>query len=173
MINRYSSRRESLSSSFLNKKLINAKSYDRIAGYFSSSILEVAGEELEKVKGKIRVVCNSGIDIRDVQTATLAKNAMRKEWCDYKPEELPGASERFKRLYELLSSNKMQVKVLPEKKFGLIHGKAGIITLEDGTKTSFLGSVNESKFGWKLNYELVWEDDSKEAVDCGTYWYNH
>ena len=165
MINRYSSRRESLSSSFLNKKLINAKSYDRIAGYFSSSILEVAGEEIEKVKGKIRVVCNSGIDVRDVQTATLAKNAMRKEWCDYKPEELPGASERFKRLYELLSSGKMQVRVLPEKKFGLIHGKAGVITLEDGKKTSFLGSVNESKFGWKLNYELVWEDDSKEAVD--------
>ena len=47
MINRYSSRRESLSGSLLNKKLKNAKSYDRIAGYFSSSILEVAGDEKE------------------------------------------------------------------------------------------------------------------------------
>lgn len=165
MINRYSSRRESLSGSLLNKKLKNAKSYDRIAGYFSSSILEVAGEEIEKIEGKVRVICNSGLDERDVQTAILAKNAMRKEWCDFKPEELPGSSHRFKKLYELLSSGKMEVRVLPDKKFGLIHGKAGVITMTDGSKTSFLGSANESKFGWDLNYELVWEDDSKEAVD--------
>ena len=39
----------------------------------------------------------------------------------------------------------MEVKVIPDKKFGLIHGKAGIITLADGTKTSFLGSANETK----------------------------
>jgi superfamily II DNA or RNA helicase len=165
MINRYSSRRESLSGSLLNRKLINAKGYDRIAGYFSSSILEVAGEEIEKIEGKARVVCNSGLDERDVKTALLAQNAIRKEWCDYKPEELPGASGRFKKLYDLLSSGKLEVRVLPDKKFGLIHGKAGIITMTDGSKTSFLGSVNESKSGWDLNYELLWEDDSKEAVD--------
>jgi hypothetical protein len=41
MINRYSSRREFLSDSLLNKKLKDAKSYDRIAGYFSSSILAI------------------------------------------------------------------------------------------------------------------------------------
>lgn len=164
MINRYSSRREFLSGSLLNKKLKGAKSYDRIAGYFSSSILEVAGEEIEKIEGKVRVICNSGLDERDVQTAILAKNRMRKEWCEFKPEEIPCSSRRFKRLYEFLSSGKMEVRVLPDKKFGLIHGKAGVITLEDGTKTSFLGSVNESKFGWDLNYELVWEDNSKEAV---------
>ena len=55
MITRYSSRREPLSDALLNKKLKNAKSYDRIAGYFSSSILEVAGENIERMEGKIRV----------------------------------------------------------------------------------------------------------------------
>lgn len=165
MINRYSSRRESLSGSLLNKKLKNAKSYDRIAGYFSSSILEVAGEEIDKIEGKVRVICNSGLDERDVKTAIIAKSALRKEWCDIKPEELPGTASRFKKLYELLSKGKMEVRVLPDKKFGLIHGKAGVITLEDCSKTSFLGSVNESKFGWDLNYELLWEDDSKEAIE--------
>jgi hypothetical protein len=29
----------------------------------------------------------------------------------------------------------MKVRVLPDEKFGLIHGKAGVITLEDGTNT--------------------------------------
>lgn len=49
------------------------------------------------------------------------------------------------------------MKVLPDQHFGLIHGKAGVITLADGTKTAFLSSVNESKSAWTLNYELMWQ----------------
>ena len=165
LINRYSSRRESLSSSLLNKKLKNAKSYDRIAGYFSSSILEVAVEEIESMEGQVRIVCNSDLDSRDVATAKSAANGLRNEWCAFKPEELKNSSDRFQKLYKLLSTKKIEVRVLPNDKFGLIHGKAGVITFSDGEKTSFLGSTNESLSGWKLNYELVWEDDSKDAVN--------
>lgn len=154
-----------MSDSLLNKKLKNAKSYDRIAGYFSSSILEVAGEEIESMEGKVRIICNSDLDSRDIATAKSAANSLRKEWCDFKPEDLKNSSIRFKKLYDLLSSKKMEVRVLPSDKFGLIHGKAGVITLSNGKKTSFLGSTNESLSAWNLNYELVWEDDSKEAVD--------
>ena len=74
------------------------------------------------------------------------------------------AKSRFSRLYEFLKSGKLQVKVLPDQHFGLIHGKAGVISLADGSKTSFLGSVNESRLAWKVNYELLWEDSSPEAV---------
>lgn len=164
MVKRHSSRRTELSSSLLNERLNGAKGYDRIAGYFSSSIIEIAGESIERMEGKVRIVCNSGIDIKDVQTAKLAQNAMRREWCDFKPEELPSPEERFRRLYEFLSTGKMEVKVIPDSRFGLIHGKAGVITLSNDSKTSFLGSSNETKNGWKLNYELIWEDDSDEAV---------
>src|SRR5690625_1344354 len=164
MINRYSSRRESLSDSLFNRKLKNAQSYDRIAGYFSSSILEIAGEEIESIKGKVRVICNSELDARDVATAKSAALGIRKEWCDFKPENLKNSSKRFNRLYKLLSSGKMEVRVLPNDKFGLMHGKAGIITSKDGRQTSFLGSANETFSGWKSNYELVWEDSSKEAI---------
>jgi hypothetical protein len=45
-----------------------------------------------------------------------------------------------------------------------MHGKAGVITYPDNTKTSFVGSINETKSAFKLNYEMVWEDDSPEAV---------
>jgi len=165
MINRYSSRRKGLSQSFFNDKLIHAVQYDRIAGYFTSSIFEIAGEAIEAINGHIRVICNSSLDAQDVQTAYMAKNALRKAWCDFKPEEIEGSGKRFVRLYELLTSGKLKVKVLPDEAFGLIHGKAGIITYENGDKTSFLGSVNESLSGWQLNYELLWEDDSPNAVD--------
>lgn len=168
-IHRFSSRRQKLHQSFLSQRLQGAKSYDRIAGYFCGSILETAGEALESVQGQIRVVCNSGLHPQDVATARAAATALRQEWCSYKPESLVDeggekAKSRLSRLHQFLASGRLQVKVLPDEHFGLIHGKAGVITLADGTQTAFLGSVNESKSAWTLNYELLWEDPSPEAV---------
>lgn len=164
-LRRHSSRRRRLNSDFFQDLVVGAKSYDRIAGYFSSSILEVAGEALESVEGKIRVVCNSSLSRADVEVAKAAHAAMRREWCDSRPEELDDfAKPRFKRLHDLLRSGKMEVRVLPDEVFGLVHGKAGVITLASGKQTSFLGSANESKAAFQLNYELIWEDDSPEAV---------
>ena len=162
---RHSSRRQSLAPDFLNTRLENAASYDRIAGYFSSSILEVAGEALERVTGTIRVVCNSALSKADVEVAKAAQAAMRHEWCDSHPEGLGEAARpRFRRLYELLKSGKLEVRVLPDDVFGLIHGKAGVISYPGGRQTSFLGSANESRTAFELNYELIWEDETAESV---------
>ena len=169
-IRRFSSRRQRLDRSFLSERLNSAKSYDRIAGYFCSSLLEVAGEELESVRGPIRIVCNSDLNPADVQTAKAAQMAVRRSWCASRPEELlegpgkPRLRKRFRRLFELLRNGKLQVRVLSENAFGLIHGKAGVIELTDGSKTCFLGSANESKSAWQMNYELLWEDTSPDAV---------
>lgn len=170
MIRRYSSRRQRLDRSFLTERLRNARSYDRIAGYFSSSLLEVMGEELESIAGPIRVVCNSDLHPMDVKTAKAAQMAVWRSWAGAQPEALldgPAESQvrgRFQRLYDFLKRGKLQVRVLPDEVFGLIHGKAGVITLADGSKTCFMGSANESKSAWQMNYELVWEDVSTEAV---------
>ena len=165
MIQRHSSRRHPLDAAFLTVRLANAKGYDRIAGYFSSSILEVAGEALETVEGKIRLVCNSDLTRADVEIAKAAQAAIRREWCESRPEALgESARPRFQRLYDFLRSDKLEVRVLPDDVFGLIHGKAGVVTLADGQRTAFLGSANESKTAFRLNYELIWEDDSAESV---------
>jgi len=163
-MNRYSSRKGKLGEQFLNAKLQGAVGYDRIAGYFCSSILEVAGEAIEAVQGKVRVICNSGLARSDV---AIAKLGMRQEWNDFKPEEVyatTGAMARLKRLYELLNSGKLEVRVLPDEIYGLMHGKAGVITYADGSKTSFLGSINETKSAFTTNYEMVWEDNDPESV---------
>ena len=165
VLTRHSSRRRPLDTGFLAARLAGARSYDRIAGYFSSSILEVAGEALESVEGKVRVVCNSQLSRADVEAAKAAQAAMRREWCDSRPEDLgDGARPRFRRLYDLLRSGKVEVRVLPDEVFGLIHGKAGVVTRADGARTAFLGSANESGPAFRLNYELVWEDDSPESA---------
>lgn len=128
-------------------------------------MLEVTGEALEQIEGRIRVVCNCSLPQDDIELAKGALAAMRHEWCGSRPENLCyEAKPRFKRLYNLLRSRKMQICVLSDEVFGLIHDKAGLITLADGRRTSFLGSVNESRAAFRLNYELVWEHDSPEAM---------
>lgn len=180
MVKRYSSRNEKLDEAFLNKKLVKAKSYDRIAGYFCSSILEVAGEAIEAVSGTVRVVCNSGLSKEDVSVANHAQK-MKQEWCAYEPEDKYASDEsveRLIRLHRLLVSEKLEVRVIPDEVYGLMHGKAGVITYDDGSKTSFIGSINETKSAFRLNYEMIWEDDSQEAVDWvqsefDFFWNNH
>jgi len=87
MIHRYSSRRSPLKD-FLATQLQAARRYDRIAGFFSSSLLEVAGEALERMepedgKACVRVVCDSSLNPLDVQTARAAKWRMHREWCKH------------------------------------------------------------------------------------------
>ena len=165
-MNRYSSRRHKLDKQFLNEKLKNAVSYDRIAGYFCSSILEVAGESIENVEGKVRVICNSGLLPEDIEVANYAQK-MKQEWCEFSPEEKftsPESNKRLSRLFKLLSSGKLEIRVIPDQVFGLMHGKAGVITYRDGSRTSFLGSINETKSAFTLNYEMLWEDDSEGSI---------
>ena len=76
-LKRYSSRRQHLDQAFLTARLANARGYDRIAGYFSSSLLELAGETLETVSGKIRVIRNSDLHPADVQTTKAAQSRLR------------------------------------------------------------------------------------------------
>lgn len=165
MIQRHSSRRSRLDHTVLAQRLDGAVSYDRIAGYFRSSLFEVAGEAITKVAGPVRIICNSDLDPQDLVTAAAAQAALRRSWCAGKPEDAPPAAlPRYRALYEALTSKKMEVRVLPDAAFGLIHGKAGVVRRADGTATAFLGSVNESLSAWTLNYELLWEDDSPETI---------
>ena len=166
MITRHSSRRAPLDT-FLPELLEGATSYDRIAGYFRSSVLEIAGEALEKMgaEARVRVVCNSDLAAEDVQTARAAKMAMYREWRASLPEHVsPGMKARLDRLHQFLASGRLQVRVLPDERFGLIHGKAGVIERAGRGPIAFLGSANESRGGWQLNYEIVWTDDSPEGV---------
>ena len=165
MIQRHSSRRNRLDHTVLSQRLDGAVSYDRIAGYFRSSLFEVAGEAINKVQGPVRIVCNSDLDPQDLVTAAAAQAALRRSWCSGQPEAAPlSAMPRYRALYDALTSGRMEVRVLPDSAFGLIHGKAGVVRRADGAATAFLGSVNESASAWRVNYELLWEDDSPETI---------
>ena len=165
MLIRHSSRTARLDQSVLTQRLTGAVAYDRIAGYFRSSLFEVAGEAIAQVAGPVRIVCNSDLDPQDLSTAAAAQAALRRNWCAGQPEAAPpSALPRYRALYEALTAKRIEIRVLPDSAFGLIHGKAGVVRRADGSASAFLGSVNESLSAWKLNYELLWEDDAAETV---------
>lgn len=100
MIGRYSSRQSKLDTQFLQEKLKDYAGYDRIAGYFCSSVLEIAGEAIEEVAGKVRIICNSSLAPEDVNVASLANMRLKQEWCEFLPEEkyiIEAAAKRLKK----------------------------------------------------------------------------
>jgi superfamily II DNA or RNA helicase len=163
-INRFSSRRQRLDHAFLSARLKNAKSYKRIAGYFRSSIFELVGEEIGAIP-KAQIVCNSELDAADVAISKhVRETALKERWNEASPEvEALLHRDRYRKLYDLLSSGCVEIRVVPKDRV-FIHGKAGVIEAPDGTKTSFLGSINETKSAFAQNYEILWEDPSVEGV---------
>ena len=163
-IRRFSSRTQKLDASFLLQHLVGAKSYKRIAGYFTSSLFEVAGEALERIP-EVKIVCNVDIHPDDLKVAQLRESKMLGRWNERGLEaEALLNRERYRRLDAFLHKHGHAVRVAPDDICGFVHGKAGVITLADGRKLGFIGSMNETRNGWQRHYEILWEDESPEGV---------
>lgn len=144
----------------LLERLRHAKSYKRIAGYFRISIFELVGEEIGKI-ADIRFVCNSELDAADVAISKHAREVALKERWNEVPAEVEALlhRDRYRKLYELLTSGRVRIRVVPKDQV-FVHGKAGVIESGDGLKTCFPGSINETKSAFAQNYEILWEDTS-------------
>lgn len=163
-IRRFSSRTHRLDSSFLLEHLKGARSYKRIAGYFTSSLFEVANELIESIPD-VKIVCNVDIHPDDLKVAQLRESKMIGRWNDQDIEtEALLNRDRYRRLDSFLEKHGQVIRVAPDSICGFLHGKAGIIELADGRKLGFIGSMNETSNGWQRHYEILWEDDSPEGV---------
>ncbi|MEZ5705725.1 MAG: phospholipase D-like domain-containing protein [Burkholderiaceae bacterium] len=144
--------------------LAGAQSYKRIAGYFTSSLFEVAGEALEHIP-EVKIVCNVDIHPDDLKVAQLRESKMLGRWNERGLEaEALLNRERYRRLDAFLARHGQAVRIAPDDICGFVHGKAGVITLADGRRLGFIGSMNETRSGWQRHYEILWEDESPEGV---------
>jgi SNF2 family DNA or RNA helicase len=161
---RFSSRRQRLDHSFLISRMKGARSYKRIAGYFRSSIFELVGEEIAEIP-KVQIVCNSELDANDVAVSKHVRETALKERWNQEPSEVEALlhRDRYRRLHDLLTSGRVEIRVVPKDRV-FVHGKAGVIEASDGSKSCFLGSINETKSAFAQNYEILWEDPSTEGV---------
>ena len=163
-IRRFSSRTERLDASFLLQHLQGARSYRRIAGYFTSSLFEVANELLETIP-EVRIVCNVDIHPDDLKVAQLCESRMMGRWNEKAIEaEALLNRDRYRRLDAFLQRHGQAVRVAPDHICGFLHGKAGVVELADGRKLGFIGSMNETRSGWQRHYEILWEDESPDGV---------
>lgn len=164
-LQRFSSRLHRLRHVYLKDRLQNAKSYRRIAGYFRSSIFELVDEEISHI-GKVQIVCNSDLDPNDIRVAQSVRNRLLKEKWNETPVNVDALLHRkkYRRLHDLLSQGNLEIRVVGRNYAPFLHGKAGIIETASGSKTAFIGSLNETRHGWDAHYELLWEDSSEEGI---------
>lgn len=163
-IRRFSSRTHQLDKTFLLEHLRGARSYKRIAGYFTSSLFEVAHELIEEIP-EVKIVCNVDIHPSDLKVAQLRESRMIGRWNENAIEaEALLNRARYRRLDQFLAKHGQVIRVAPDSICGFLHGKAGVIELADGRKLGFIGSMNETSSGWQRHYEILWEDDSPEGV---------
>lgn len=163
-IRRFSSRTHRLDQSFLAEHLQGARSYRRIAGYFSSSLFEIAHEWLDSVQ-EVRIVCNVDLVPEDLKVAQRREARLVGRWNERSIEADSLLNrERYQRLDAFLAKHGPVIRVAPDSLCGFVHGKAGVIVRADGRKLGFIGSLNETRHGWQHHYEILWEDDSPEGV---------
>jgi len=169
-IERYSSRSTNLGESVLLPYLRQARRYYRIAGYFTSSLFEIAGEELAHIED-VRIVCNSDVRGEDLAVARSNAGAERnreaallgKLNAQVEVDALLNRP-RYERLKAFLGEHPDAIRVAPDERCGFLHGKAGWIELHDGRELAFIGSMNETRAGWDQHYEILWADRSTEGV---------
>ena len=169
LISRFSSRSHRLGHVFLKDRLQGAETYDRIAGYFRSSIFDLIHEEISTIS-RVRIVCNADLDPRDITAADLSQRARDQAQVEKWHEQGDGLDaflkrDRWRRLHELLTAGNVEIRVVARDNAPFLHGKAGVITRPDESTSSFIGSINETMNGWQHSYEMIWEDRSPEAAD--------
>lgn len=177
MITAYSSRElRELGSSmggYLGELLQGAERYDRIAGYFSFSILDVLGEALSRVP-QVRILCNaelSGIDVAmalEEHDNIRLDTALQSEWnhtaVPLLMDKNPVFRARARQAVEALQSGRLELRVLSSEKFGLLHAKFGILRYPDRKPLAFNGSLNETKSAAQFNYEAIWCTQEPDTI---------
>src|SRR3546814_205500 len=115
LLRRYSSRLGTLDAVFLRDRLKSASNYDRIAGYFRSSIFELIFEEVSAI-GSVRIVCNFDIDEQDFKVASraLRDTYLMEAWNRGSDDvEAFRYQPQYRKLHKLLRQGNVEIRVVP------------------------------------------------------------
>ena len=152
-------------------------SYDRMAGYYSSSVLRVTAAGLirfiknaQEHGGCMRLIVGAQLteaDVAAVRDGVKHRDVAIAEAARRSPVALDGnpvGDEYLKLLGWMVSEGLLDVKVgvpvdasgmplPPAEAQGYFHSKYGLLTDPIGDRVAFLGSENETASGWLYNHE--------------------
>ena len=150
-----------------------ADTYDRIAGFFSSSSLALCARGLESFitnGGKMRLVTCPQLSSNDIEMIEKSVNnldeILTKNFInDYSQIESQFQKNHVQALGWMLANDKLEIQIAVVKKdgkicskeqieqIGIMHQKVGVLRDKNGNIISFSGSNNESASGWLGNTE--------------------
>lgn len=156
-----------------------SKNYDRISGYFGSTIYIIAWSALQDFVnngGKMRVICSPCISERDKQALNEGYQSLNdasiKDSLEKELEELfsnPYLVKPSRVLAGLVAEGILDIKIAepanktePELK-RLFHDKVGIFSDNYGNSVGFRGSMNET-------FQGLSEDGNSESIDVFPDW---
>lgn len=152
-------------------------SYDRMAGYYSSSVLRITSAGLvrflanaQQHGGRMRLIVGAQLtedDVAAVREGSLHRDEVIADAARRAPITLDGhvvGDEYLKLLGWMVAEGLLEVKVgipvdgsgmpmPPQQAQGYFHSKYGILTDALGDRVAFLGSENETAAGWLYNHE--------------------
>ncbi len=176
---RYTKISDDIAADFFVPALKNAVSYDRISGYFRSTIFVIAWEGLKEFirgGGTIRLICCPYVPNNDQNAAEegylardsfTAAEALKKELDEILSNE--DLVDPCRVLACLISQNALDIKIAVGSTFGnpdlkkLFHMKTGLFTDSEGNCIAFEGSMNETFSG-------LYADGNVESVSVYTGW---
>ena len=162
--NRTSSHR--LGRDFLGQCLMKSCLYRRAAGFFSSSVFRVAGDEWIRFfgrGGRAQFVISPHLSRRDI---VALREAIYERPVHSKAFELAtydGGSRKKVILGEhffrgLIATDRVEVRVAlrtGQRPADIYHEKIGVFSDRDGSVVAFSGSVNESWAAYVANFERI------------------
>lgn len=145
-----------------------AVQYDRSTGYFSATALALAMRGIEGLirnSGRMRLVV--GCTLKADELAAIEKGESLRESVGRHLAARPlepldqVAHDALELLAWMIEHGILDVKVAvpcdakrrPIASDGIFHEKAGVITDSNGNRLAFNGSINETVYGWKVNWE--------------------
>lgn len=153
--------------------LAEARRYDRIAGFFSSSSLAVVARGMADFitnGGKMRLICSPVLNPNDYEIIEkiVSNGEIKLKDLGINFDAIVNEFEmnHVKALGWLLAQGRLEIKLAlvagddgsmmgKETLFsmGLFHQKVGILTDTEGNRLSFSGSINETAAAWINNDE--------------------
>lgn len=182
----YDSEEDDMLNDFYIPVLSRAKTYDRLAGFFSSTTLAAAAKGISrfiKNKGKMRLITSAklrDVDLEAIKqglynTDEVLTNLMVKD-IDSITDEL--IKDHVKALAWMVANKLLEIKVAIPKyenyytsnEQPLYHQKVGILYDKEDNIMSFSGSINESATAWLYNIEEFkvfrsWIDGEREYLE--------
>ncbi len=170
----YDSIENDVLSEFYVPVLSKSQTYDRLAGFFSSSALAVAARgigQLIRNNGRMRLVAGAKLRESDVQAITEGKEdpgsaISRLALADLSHIETSFVKDHVAALGWMIANDLLEIRIavplsreqipldqVTVDNIGMFHQKVGIFRDSFGNCVSFSGSVNESATAWIENVE--------------------